>query len=274
MIHLLRVACATTPTWLETTAARASLLHVPERTAWAYVLGLVQRNLGSFTGEDRALLLGFIEDWARGVSRQSPYPEGAQSAVTIAYWLLPAFDDYQGDDQRKRVLRAIAKIPNADRARFAAVLRRNLEDEERDRAADDLREIVSKGMEGLPAARDLPDVVVQAATNYLLCSEEELRDGWRYGSDVKRETLFGIKQAEASISSRQAPTAVPSSRSSATTPNEGWPSSLRCSTTRRVVRPPEERGSAYRASRQDGAHLRGWIVKGAVVQRPIITGRP
>ena len=192
VIHLLRVACVTTPTWLETTTARASLFHVPDGPAWACILRLVQCNLGTFTGDDRALLLGFIEDWARGVSWQSPYLEGAQSVAAIAHWLLPTFDDYR-DDQRKRVLRVIAQIPNADRDRFSALLCGNHEDEERDRAADDLREIVFEGMDGMPAARALPDVVVQAATNYLLCSEDELRDDWRHGSHRELEPLFGIK---------------------------------------------------------------------------------
>lgn len=194
VIHLLRVACVTTPSWLETTAARASLLHVPDGTAWACVLGLVQRNLGSFTEDDRALLLGFIEDWARGVSWQSPYPEGARAVAAIAHWLLPAFEDYRGDNQRKRVLRVIAKIPNADHARFAALLRGDPDCKKRDRAADDLRDIVFRGIEGMPAARDLPDVVVQAAINYLLCSEDEIQDGWGWGSDLELEVRFGIKK--------------------------------------------------------------------------------
>lgn len=192
VIHLLRVACVTAPAWLETTAARASLFNVPEGPAWACVLGLVRGNLGTFDAGDHPLLLGFIEDWARGVSWQSPYPEGFASVGAIAHWLLPAFDDYR-DEQRKRALGVIAKIPNADRERFAALLQGSREDEERDRAADDLREIVFEGLEGMPAARDMPEVVVAAATDYLLCSEADLRDGWGYASSLELEALFGIK---------------------------------------------------------------------------------
>lgn len=193
MIHLLRVACVATPSWLETTVARASLFHVPEGIAWACILGLVQGNLVSFAGDDRTLLLGLIEDWAKGVSWQNPYPEGAQAVAAIAHWLLPAFNGYR-DDQRKRVLSVIAKIPNVDCDHFAALLRGNRKDEGRDRAADDFRKIVFNGMEGMPAARDLPDIFVQAALDYLLCSEDELQDSWGYGSGLKLETLFGIKK--------------------------------------------------------------------------------
>ena len=194
VIHLLRVACVTTPAWLQTTPDHASLFHVPDGLAWACVLRLVQSNLGSFTGGDRALLLGFTEDWARGVSWQCPYPEGAESVAAIAHWLLPEFDDYRSNDQRIRTLQVIAKIPNADRDRFTALLQGVGDDEERDRAAEDFREIIFEGMEGFSAARDQPEAIVSAAKEYLICSEADLRDEWGYGSHLELETLFGIKE--------------------------------------------------------------------------------
>lgn len=193
VIHLLRVACVTTPTWLKTTATHAFLFNVPDGPAWACVLRLVQGNLGSFTSGDRALLLVFIEDWAQGVSRQVPYPEGAESVAAIAHWLLPGFDDYRSDDQRKRTLQAIAKIPDEDCERFAALLQGSRDNDKRDRAAEDFREIIFEGLEGMPAARDMPEAVVLAANKYLLCSEADLRRGRGYTSDLGLETLFGIK---------------------------------------------------------------------------------
>jgi hypothetical protein len=192
VIHLLRVACVTTPDWLETSAAPASLFNVPDGSAWACVLRLVQTHLRSFAQEDCSLLLGFIEDWARGVSWQAPYPEGAESVAAIAHWLLPGFDDYRSNDQRKRTLQVIAKIPNADREHFAALLQGS-HDEERDRAAEDFQEIIFKGLEGMPAARDMPEAIVSAAKDYLLCSEADLRRELGYAGDRELETLFGIK---------------------------------------------------------------------------------
>jgi hypothetical protein len=85
VIHLLRVACVTTPDWLKTSAAHASLCHVPDGLVWACVLRLVQTHLRSFAQEDRSLLLGFIEDWARGVTGRDPYPEGVESVAAIAH---------------------------------------------------------------------------------------------------------------------------------------------------------------------------------------------
>lgn len=100
IIYLLRVACVTTPEWLGTSEAHASLLSVPEGPAWACVLRLVQSHLGSFGEDDSSLLLGFIADWARGVTWQTPYPDSAASVAAVAHWLLPHFDDF-GSDSRK-----------------------------------------------------------------------------------------------------------------------------------------------------------------------------
>ncbi|MDI6872291.1 MAG: ATP-binding protein [Bacillota bacterium] len=194
VIHLLRVACVTTPNWLGTTVPHASLFNVPDGPAWACTMRLVQGNLELFTTSERALLLGLIEDWSRGVSSQDPYPEGAESVAAIAHWLLPAFDDYRSDDQRRRTLRVIAKIPAADRERFVALLQGSRGHEKRDRATEDFREIIFEGLEGAPAARDMPEAVVSAAKDYLLCSEADLRRPWDFPSGLELETLFGIKR--------------------------------------------------------------------------------
>jgi hypothetical protein len=195
VIHLLRVACVTTPDWLGPSAAIGSSFNMPDGPAWACVLQLVRTHLQSFGGEESLLLLGFIEDWARGVSWQTPYPEGAESVAAIAHWLLPGFDDYRSGDQRKRTLQVIAKIPNADRQRFAALLQGSRDDEVRDRITEDFREVILEGAEGMPAARDMPEAIVSSAKDYLLCSEDDLRREWEYGygSDLELETRFGIK---------------------------------------------------------------------------------
>lgn len=193
VIHLLRVACVTTPDWLKTSAAHASLSNVPDGLAWACVLRLVQTHLRSFAQEDCSLLLGFIEDWARGVTWRDPYPEGAESVAAIAHWFLSGFDDYRSNDLRKRTLQVMAKIPNADRERFAALLRGSRVDRTRDQAADDFREIIFEGLEGVPAVRDMPDLVVSTAKDYLLCSETDLQDEWYNASSPELEPLFGIK---------------------------------------------------------------------------------
>lgn len=194
VIHLLRVACVTTPGWLKTSSADAFLFSVPDGPAWACVLRLVQTNLQSFTQDDRSLLLQFIEDWAGEVSWQVPYPDGAESIVAIARWLLPGFNDYRSDEPRKRTLKVIAKIPKPGQELFAALLQWRRDDEERNRAAEVFREIILETVEGMPAGRDMPDAVVEAAKNHLLCTEADLEGESGYSSFRELEPLFGIKE--------------------------------------------------------------------------------
>ena len=192
VIHILRVACVSTPDWLGTSAAGPSLFNVPDGIAWAGVLRLVQGCLTSFTREDMPLLLGLIEDWARGVSLQNPYPDGAEAVAAVAHWLLPNFEGYGSKDQRTKILQVIAKIPNADRDRFATLLSENQEVEGRSYTVEEFREIIFEGMDGTPAARDMPEHVVLASKDYLLCSEADLPQEWDYAGVLDIEPLFGL----------------------------------------------------------------------------------
>jgi hypothetical protein len=197
VIYILRVACVTIPDWLQNTSAHASLFNVPVGQAWASVLRLVQNHIKLFAQEDCSLLLGLIEDWAKGVTWQNPYPEGAESAVAIAYWLLPYFNDYQSEDQRKRLLHVIAKVPNADREGFLTLLQKRQNDKVRDRSGEYLRKIIFEGMDGISAARDMPKEFIAAAKNYILCSEADLRMEFGYASGFELETLFGVNHTRA-----------------------------------------------------------------------------
>ena len=195
VIHLLRVACVSTPVWLADAAGHGSIFNVPDGPAWATVLRLAHRNIDSFTPQERPLLLGLIEDAVRNVSWWAPELDGAEFVAGIGHWLLAGFDNYSSEEPRKRVLKVIAKIPKADVARFEAVLRGAVkEGQRRDRIADDFREILLGGMEGMPAARDLPDLVVSVATDYLLASEDDLRRDRYSRSSLDLETHFGIKE--------------------------------------------------------------------------------
>ena len=194
VIHLLRVACVTTPSWLGPSVAPASLFNVPDGTSWTSVLRLVQTHLLSFVQEDKLLFLGLIEDWARGVSWQNPYPDGADSVAAIAYWILRHFDGYRSRDQRRRVLQVIAKIPNADRKAFTALLTASGTADKRDYTAEEFREIIFDGLDGMAAARDMPQLVVSAANEYLLSTEADVPTRMDSAQALQLEPLFGIKR--------------------------------------------------------------------------------
>jgi hypothetical protein len=149
-------------------------------------VGLVHRNIGSFGSEDAPLLLALIEDAVRGVSWWAPDIDGAEHVAGIAHWLLPRFDHYRGRDTRKRILKVIAKIPKADPARFEAVLRGHVrEGHRRDPVAEEFREILLAGLDGTPAARFRPDLLISVALGTFLATEQYLRAELYRGSSIE-----------------------------------------------------------------------------------------
>lgn len=195
VIHLLRVACVTSPAWLADVRGHSSILSVPEGAVWATVVRLVHRNIGSFGPEDAPLLLALIEDAVRGVSWWAPDIAGAEHVAGIAHWLLPRFDHYRGGDKRQRILKVIAKIPKADPARFETVLRGQInEGRRRDPIAEEFRDILLAGLDGAPAARDLPDLLISVALDTFLATEEYLRVEPYGRSSIDVDLYFGIKE--------------------------------------------------------------------------------
>ncbi|MBY0293987.1 AAA family ATPase [Patescibacteria group bacterium] len=199
IIHLLRVACVAPPKWLADLQEQPSIFNAPDSAAWAVVLGIVKCNLDTFKKETASLLLGFIEDWSRGVGWNSPYPDGADSAAEIAYHLLSLFDDYNWSEQRKRTLKVIAKIPKVDAQKFESILRRPSERGERDLTSDDLRAIVFEELDGMAACRDLPKVVMSVFWSRLFNQDEdETNSGfpqeWDDRVQFDHSRLFGLKR--------------------------------------------------------------------------------
>ena len=193
VIHLLRVACVTPNTRLSSLATLPSLFNMPDGAAWACVVKLAATHLDSFAEKDRIHLLRLIEDWVRGVSLQNPYPDGAEAVARIAHWLLSHITGYGSNDYREKILQVIAKIPNADRAGFSALLRGSGEYEGQNYTTKNFQKIIFEELDGTPAARDMPDLIVSVAKDYLLISESDLAQGREYHSFVDIEPLFGLK---------------------------------------------------------------------------------
>jgi len=194
VIHLLRVACVAMPDWARGLREHGSVFNVPEGPAWPAVLKIVNDHLERFGEADQPLLIGLIEYAVRGVSWSAPEPPGEPFIAGIAYSLLSHLQGWRSDDARGRILKIIAKIPGADPAQFEAALRGTQDEEgERDRVAEELQDLLLTGTEGLPAVRDLPQMMVSVAAEYLLASEEELRrDEYRHYS-LEVDLHFGIR---------------------------------------------------------------------------------
>lgn len=194
VIHLLRVGCVRTPWWLEPTGLKASFFNIPDGLAWASVLKIVADKLASFGEKHYGILLGLIEDWARGTNFDIPYPDGHESVAAIAFWLLEGIgDNYQWRDQQKKVFEVIARIPKSAEGNFKRLLEGSKEGEGRNRVSEEFQQLIYTGSDGWPAGRDLPGTIAIAMPKYFFYSDEGFKNVRHDMYDDELEGLFGIK---------------------------------------------------------------------------------
>ena len=202
---LMRVACVGVPDWLGATVKLNYL--VPQGECWEGLLRLVARSLEVFDGPDLPHLLELLDDWGKGVSWLTPSPAGQVEAATVGHWLLERLTGYDTDDDRKRVLRVLVKIPLADKARFLGLLegahakppkkrgtRRSPHERAAGRNAEELSDLILNGIEGSAVARDLPKETVELALEAWLLPEpdDEPSQRWQSGSSIGTERSFGL----------------------------------------------------------------------------------
>jgi hypothetical protein len=190
MIHLLRIACVKTPEWLK--ASGQPSYFVPDGVAWRAMLKVVRTHLDRLLPASRLLELGLIEDFAKSIAWWDPYPPGSVDAAFISHSLLPHFDDYDSDKQKKSTLEVIAKIPRAAPNEFLRLVEMAKHPEADRQTAEDFVEIVLEGTNSLPAARDFPDEVIDLAESRFLLTEAELRSGTASHDTLGVDTSFGI----------------------------------------------------------------------------------
>jgi hypothetical protein len=194
-IHLLRLACVTTPDWAQ---GHIGAFSLPKGGAWAAVIGVVRRNWSaSESNDDRDLLvLGLLEDWAKGISVQEPYPDGSKDVAELAYLLLKYFDNYRHKDELKRTIEILSKIPKADLVRYEAMLLAPKDrDRERSRVAEELQEMLFSGAfyVSFATARDCSAALVSALRSHLLSTDEDAEDEYGWSSMTEVEPYFGLK---------------------------------------------------------------------------------
>ena len=194
LIHLARVACKKTPKWLHDLVTPPSVLLEPEGEAWPVMLELVADELDCLLPTYTGPILGLLEDWSQGASAESPTPNGTIPAGKVAYGLLEHSGGFRNDDLRKRVLKAIARVPSANPERFLDLLGRASErSEKRDMLLEEFSDLLIDGIDGIPACRDFPDQMAQLTLSWCCLSEEDLERASRFGGGFRDiEPEFGI----------------------------------------------------------------------------------
>ena len=192
VIHLLRVACVGTPSWSSGDAVLPPTFSEPIGPSWTVVLRLVLENIEEFSPTERVSLIGLLEDATRGLSWRSPTLDGAEFVAAAAYRILADLHGYREEDSRRRVLKVIAKVPKADATRFETVLRGTDEEHGRlDAIAEEMRQMILFGMDGMHAARNLPDLVIAVAKDSLLAMGRDAKPYDHWDHDLGPQ--FGLK---------------------------------------------------------------------------------
>lgn len=191
VIHLLRVGCKA-PSGVPL-GQHQWMQYLPKAPVWSLVLGIVHRNLDKIATNHFSLILGLLEDWCAGVSWLQPSPAGAEDAAKIAVALLPQSDGWRFSamDATKRLLKVIARIPKGAPAQFEQLLRRGIAAEGEDRWVNDFAELILEHLDGGPACRDFPELVIALAESRWGISNEAVRR-FNSGDHFDVEVAFGL----------------------------------------------------------------------------------
>ena len=198
VIHLLRVACKTTPFWLDGAKGLTSQLLVPTGTAWAPVLSIVSDEVEALLPQHFNVVLGLVEDWSQQIAYWNPKPTGYEDAGEIVVRLLEDLGGYDSNDLRQRALKILAKIPEAVPYAFKGLLQRGGSDDGQDKVAEDLAELLLTESNSSFACRFFPVEMTDLARSYLCLTEQDvekvLQEPHAYHhSPIGVESRFGIR---------------------------------------------------------------------------------
>lgn len=195
-IHLVRVACKTVSPLAPKDAGMARQWHIPSGSAWPNLLDFVASKWDEMPRSIYPLILGFIEDWANGVSWQTPYPAGAESVGILLEKLLPhAKEGWRGESEKQRVLSLISRVPKVVESLFkdlvsrAQVTSRRREDPD----AELFAETLLKPFQTMSACRDFPNEVIELCLSMWKAKHTPDSDDF-YSGLREVDSVFGLSE--------------------------------------------------------------------------------
>lgn len=193
IIHTLRVACKKSPRWLDVRGLPSQML-VPAGAGWKPTLEAVLDLIEGLLPKHAALVLGLVEDWVKQIDWRSPNPEGSSEAGLIVETLLPLFNEYRFDAERKRALDVVIKIPQAVPSLQEMIERAKTRNHE-DYLASDIVEKVLGGPSGSLVCREFPGEVMALVNARFRMSERDIEPGQSslYAGELDVDEYFGIR---------------------------------------------------------------------------------
>lgn len=197
VIHLVRVACKTVSSLQPPGLSEFGQLHVPAGKAWPTLLTFLTHHLNAIPAAHYPLIIGFIEDWASGISWIMPYPDGIESAGELVEKLFPVTHaGYRGKGGKQRILDLLLKFPKGTETLFkqlverAKVKRNRRNRHEYDEDADLFAKAIFKPFACYATCRDFPDEVVELCMAKWITTDDE--DDSEYSSMREMGSAFGL----------------------------------------------------------------------------------
>jgi hypothetical protein len=197
VIHLVRVACKTVSPLQPPGLSEFGQLHVPAGKAWPTLLAFVARNWNVIPAAHYSLVIGFVEDWASGISWMTPYPDGFESAGELVEKLLPVTHvGYRGKGGKQRVVDLLLKSPKGTESLFkqlverAKVKRNRRIRHEDDEDADLFAKAIFKPLASYGACRDFPEEVVELCMAKWIATDDKDNDEYSSMRDIG--SAFGV----------------------------------------------------------------------------------
>ena len=193
IIHTLRVACKESPRWLDVPGLPSQML-VPAGAGWKPTLEAVLDLTEELLPKHASLVLGLVEDWVKQIDWSNPTPEGSTDAGLIVEALLPLYDEYGFEDERKRALDVALKLPQAVPG-FREMIERGKIRNHEDFLASDLAEKVLGDPSSGFVCREYPSEVMALVNARFRMSEQDIESGRQhlYRGSLDVDEYFGIR---------------------------------------------------------------------------------
>ena len=196
VVHLLRVACKSTPHWLNTSVHVPSIPLQPQGEAWKSVLNIVAASIREVLPRNRELILGLVEDWSKSISLDNRDPGGCDAAGAITFELIENLQDFRQQKELKRAMKVLLKIPTADPNRLRALFDRACKLDRNDQVARYFGEELLPGLNSVFCCQDFPDEVIRLVKAAYLLTDDDIdkaKSNYHYASSINTDKHFGIR---------------------------------------------------------------------------------
>lgn len=190
-VHLLRVACVTTPRGIAPGQQLWLGTFVPDGDAWVEVLKLIQDQLPVLLPSRLGTILGLIEDWTKLLTWWNVEPEGIGPVACVAFALLPYLQSYRSDKLRKRVLLVIIRVPSGDSTSFLELMERASGKQKENKTTKEFGELLLTGMNSTFVCQLFPDAICNL-TMRSFCMDD-IPSGFHHGDSTELEPTFGLR---------------------------------------------------------------------------------